>query len=401
LQDLNSLSNAHSEESFEIVLILFVRKWEGIPSAKALIAYMKKEWFTERLRRFYRGAAEGMCMNNNGLESNNRLLKDTGTFHEQMPILEFLPTLKAWISSESRRRDPENVNYIKFALQPDIGTKDLTDGWALLQINMEFIRIQEHYISVDDNTIEGERFTPEIAGVLYEQYRSNAFDSFDHYNSFQRKVHIVTPSRQCNCYQHGREFKCPHTIAISILVDRIQVPDAAKGIKVGTRRQSGRPKQALDRYKIQDYSIDQRGNEDKRKGIKRKVGHFLVPEVSKDASVHVGDGFGKERDPALMNSVTPISQEKDVSHILVPSSLEPIPMESLALLDLWSMRYLPLELKELERVNLELAQDNHELEDIVTRAFGIPMSYKQLWTLRPKEWLVNDVSITIMLHLTI
>jgi hypothetical protein len=97
---------------------------------------MKKEWFTDRLRRFYRGAADGMCMNNNGSESNNSLLKDTGTFHEQMPILEFLPTLKAWIGSESRRRDPENMNYIKFALKPGIEasrTKDLTDGWALVQ----------------------------------------------------------------------------------------------------------------------------------------------------------------------------------------------------------------------------------------------------------------------------
>jgi hypothetical protein len=75
-------------------------------------------------------------MDNNGLESNKRLFKDTGTFHEQMPILELLPTLKAWIGSESRRRDPENMNYIKFAVNLDIGTKDLTEGWALLQIKM-------------------------------------------------------------------------------------------------------------------------------------------------------------------------------------------------------------------------------------------------------------------------
>jgi hypothetical protein len=136
---------------------------------------------------------------------------------------------------------------------------------------MEFIRIQDHYISVDDNTVEGKRFTPEIAVILYEQYRSNAFDTLDDYNSFQHKVHIVTPGRQCNCYQHGREFKCPHTIAISILVDRINVPDVAKSVKIGTRRQSGRPIEALDRYKIQDYGIDQKGKKDKAKGTKRKV----------------------------------------------------------------------------------------------------------------------------------
>ena len=52
LQDPNSLSNAHSEESFEVIIILFVRKREAIPEAKVLVAYKKKEWFTER-----------MCMN--------------------------------------------------------------------------------------------------------------------------------------------------------------------------------------------------------------------------------------------------------------------------------------------------------------------------------------------------
>ena len=67
-------------------------------------------------------------MNNNGLEGSKRLLRDTGNFHEQMLILEFLTTLKAYIGPESRRRDPENVNCIAFALKPDIGTKDLTDG---------------------------------------------------------------------------------------------------------------------------------------------------------------------------------------------------------------------------------------------------------------------------------
>lgn len=184
LQDLNTLSNAHSDQSFEVVLALFVTKWEAIPAANSLIAYLKKVWFTDRLKGFYRGAADGMCMNNNGLEGTNRVLKDTGTFHEQMPILEFLPALKAWIGAESCRRHPENVNCIPFALVPDIGTKDLTDGYALLQVEMDFVRIQEHYLSVNDNTIEGKRFTPEIAKLLYEQYMSNTFLSFDHYSSF-------------------------------------------------------------------------------------------------------------------------------------------------------------------------------------------------------------------------
>jgi hypothetical protein len=230
--------------------------------------------------------------------------------------------------------------------------------------DLEFILIQDHHISVGDNTVEGKRFTPEIAGLSYEQHRSNTFDSLDHYNSFQRSVHIVTPGRQCRRYQHGRELKCPHEIAISMLVNRIHVPDVSKSVRIGTRRQSGRPLKALDRYKIRDYSIDQKGKKYKVKGTKRKVGDFIVPEMSKNTSFPVGDDVCEELDPALMNSITPISQEKSASHILVPSFLESIPMQSLAVLDLLSLRYLPLDSKELDRVNLALVKDNHELEDM-------------------------------------
>ena len=74
-----------------------------------------------------------------------------------MPILEFFPALKAWIGSESRRRDPDNGNCIPFALVPDIGTKELTDGYALMQVAMAFIRIQylltENYSDKFKNTI--------------------------------------------------------------------------------------------------------------------------------------------------------------------------------------------------------------------------------------------------------
>ena len=338
-----------------------------------------------------------MCMNNNGLEGTNRVLKDTGTFHEQMPILEFLPALKAWIGSESRRRDPDNVNCIPFALVPDIGTKELTDGYALMQVAMAFIRIQDHYISVEDNTVEGNPFTPEIARLLYDQYRSNSFDSFDQYNSFQHKVHVVTPCRKCNCYQYGREFKCPHTIGIAILVDKIYVPDVAKGVLLGCKRQSGRPKLALDRYHIQDYSIDQKGVKDKSmksKGTKRKIGSFSFPVVSKVLLLPDADEKALCQDTIPASMVTPISQEKSASSLLVPFSLDSIPMEAIPFLDLISMRYLPLDVLDAEKVKDALS-NNHAESDKVTQGYGIPIYYRNLWTLRPKCWLVNDVSLCI------
>jgi hypothetical protein len=229
--------------------------------------------------------------------------------------------LTAWIRSESCRRDPDNVNCIPFALVPDIATKELTDRYALMQVAMAFIRIQDHSISVEDNTVEGNPFTPEIARLLYDPYRSNALDPFDHYDSFQHKVHVVTPCRKYNCYQYGREFKCPHTIGIAILVDKIYVPDVAKGVLLGCKRQSGRPKVALDRYHIQDNSIDQKEGKHKTmksKGTKRKMGSFSFPVVSKVLLLPNADEKALCQDTIPVSTVTSISQEKSASSLLVP-----------------------------------------------------------------------------------
>ena len=127
LGDLNHLSNAVSQECFNNVVQLFKTKWRAIPDATVALNHFEKEWLNDRLTRFYRGAAEGFAMNNNGLEATNKTLKDNATLHEQMAILEFIPTISEWIGSQSYRRDPENINYIKIAEVPsELDLKDMT-----------------------------------------------------------------------------------------------------------------------------------------------------------------------------------------------------------------------------------------------------------------------------------
>jgi hypothetical protein len=72
LGDLNHLSNAVSEECFDKVVKLFKAKWRAIPDATVALDHFEKEWLNHRLTRFYRGAAEGFAMNNNGLEATKR-----------------------------------------------------------------------------------------------------------------------------------------------------------------------------------------------------------------------------------------------------------------------------------------------------------------------------------------
>ena len=251
LGDLNQLSNAGSEECFNNVVKLFKAKWSAIPVATVALKHFEKEWLNDRLTRFYRGAAEGFAMNNNGLEATNKTLKETATLHEQMPLLEFIPTMSEWIGTQSYRRDPENINYIKIAEVPsELDTKHMTEGFLLWKSKAMYIEVDGHYVSITDCK---EPFTAEIARSAYRKYRESSYSTMDKYSSFQRYVHVITPDRRCNCHDYGRKSKCKHSTCVKIMVDHIPVPPEARTVQLGCRRKPGRPPMAPGRYIVQTY----------------------------------------------------------------------------------------------------------------------------------------------------
>ena len=253
LFDINSLSNAGSEECFTSVVALFKEKWSAIPEAAVPLKHFVKEWLSPRLTRFYRGAAEGYAMNNNGIEGTNKTLKDSATMHELMPILEFIPAMMTWIGMQSSRRDPENVNCIKIAQTPsDLKLNDMTKGCALWKSKAKWVKVDDHYISISESKAP---ITGSIARSAYNQYCESSYSTMDKYNSFQRYVHIVSPDRRCNCYVFGRTFKCQHSTCVKIMIDHIAVPEAAKDVPLGSRRKAGRPPKAQGRYTVQRYEV--------------------------------------------------------------------------------------------------------------------------------------------------
>ena len=320
LNDINSLSNAGSKECFTSVVALFKQKWSAIPEAAVPFKHFVKEWLSERLTRFYRGAAEGYAMNNNGLEGTNKTLKDSATMHELMPILEFIPTIKEWISMQSRRRDPENVNCIKLARTPsDLKLKDLTEGCALWKSKIMFVKVENHYIAISHSKTP---ITISAAKSVYKQYCESSYSSMDKYNSFQKYVHIISPDRRCNCYEFGRNFKCQHATCVKIMIDHIPVPPEAKDVPLGCRRKSGRPPKALGRYTVQRYEVvendavsggedsgprSQVANDSKRKKQKTSSSTASVAQAEDDNYYDHDDNSGYNSGPS--DRITSASQD--------------------------------------------------------------------------------------------
>lgn len=164
--------------------------------------------------------------------------------------------MQKWIGNESHRRDPDNVNLIPIALVPDFELKDVTDGYILAISKLKFIQIDGHFISVNKNKIGGETINRDIATHILRQYQECSWNFYDEYMAFQHNVSVITPDRQCNCYDFGRRFKCAHTECLKILVDKHPIPEDADTVKLHGRRKPGIPKKVEGKYVIQDYALN-------------------------------------------------------------------------------------------------------------------------------------------------
>jgi hypothetical protein len=144
--EITNLADAWSKECFDKVVPLFTAKWLAIPDAKVATEHFQKVWLSERLCRFYRGAAQGNVMNNNGLEATNKVLKDRATLRELLPILHLLPAVKKWLEEQSSYRNPANVNFIPFAPDaPVMLLKDFTEGYNEVRLKQKIFHIEDHY----------------------------------------------------------------------------------------------------------------------------------------------------------------------------------------------------------------------------------------------------------------
>ncbi|CAF1157053.1 unnamed protein product [Adineta steineri] len=83
MEDIDALQLAQSEQIFTKASNLFIRKWNR--KEPTFIEYFQKEWLTSH-RGWYEGIQQLTPSTNNGLESNNRVIKDENTFRERLSL---------------------------------------------------------------------------------------------------------------------------------------------------------------------------------------------------------------------------------------------------------------------------------------------------------------------------
>ena len=91
LEDIISMQTAHNKEMFKLLQELFFKKWaDRDTSIDKFLDYFEKEWINSHNCNWYEGAALNIPSTDNGLESNNGVIKLVHTLRQRMAVNVYL-----------------------------------------------------------------------------------------------------------------------------------------------------------------------------------------------------------------------------------------------------------------------------------------------------------------------
>jgi hypothetical protein len=254
LDDLFVVSHAPNKDLHDDALKLFIEKYEDPLRVdhKFLqpgLLNVKNFWAQPRVRNWFSGASPGKTMNQNGLESGNKNVKEvvqtskrkaqntilalekTRTFMEERSLrytllykgdkrlfVENLPARQA----DKKNRNITFIHEVKayqFARNiPSSSSQDNTSktGAPIFVVDRDSITNKPIYLTVS-KALQGS-FSNEKADQLYITYKTAKFATFDSYKEFMRHVYVIRelPDRPgfyiCSCEYCAKNLWCYHTL---------------------------------------------------------------------------------------------------------------------------------------------------------------------------------------------
>jgi hypothetical protein len=224
------------------------------------------------IRNYYAGAAPGRCINNCGLENQNKELKKL--VGNAASLNNFFNGTAEYLHNTSMARDPLYENNIKFEDDVKMTSKLWTGGFYIkTQSALDIVESCWRIVKLQADIIEGaymlvERehdesffvgsndYREEKVDKLVRKYLDNSWCTIQELNEFMSYYSLVLPmngSLYCHCEQHTREYVCEHTIAVQLLNGSLQMP--VKEIQFKQKyRKAGRPKLQHRYYKDSDFT---------------------------------------------------------------------------------------------------------------------------------------------------
>jgi hypothetical protein len=256
--DIATLQLAASDEEFNAAAELFLNKWKqrsiSFSKMAEFLVYFEKQWL-ETQRFWYEGAYLNGPSTNNGLEATNAVIKKNHTYRERLPVQQFLTLLvEKLLPAWSTERNPANVNFKEFAIQPQITLETWTKAyqWAKSGTTLLSEEGDQTTCTYYAASSEYQTSTGQVDEAMVSQYRAAiiASSTFDDYSKHRKSLWLITitdnqwEKAKCNCPVYLKRYVCKHTVGLGIRLGLTDAPLHAKNILIGQKRKRGRPSKA-------------------------------------------------------------------------------------------------------------------------------------------------------------
>ena len=237
MQDINALSVCWTTAVFEAAVILFFQKWESYDDdiIASVLSLFRKSWTGNSLTsKWAKCHSPNDVMNNNGLESTNRVIKDEVTERQLLPVIDFFNKIMAWIQTRSEKKNPIDINYAPFVKNHSMTNTCWEDAyrWTKDQRFQKWRRVADDTYLVTDKEVKSD-LTDSRASRLIDKINNVTFTSFDDFTSCTNNIFVlnVDQSRDegysCTCKQNAKEFSCLHSVGIAIIRGTLVPPRRA------------------------------------------------------------------------------------------------------------------------------------------------------------------------------
>ena len=196
-----------------------------------------------RLRLFYAGSCIGESMNNCGLESANKQLKEATVTSVSLDV--FTKHIKEHIANYSDVRSPNYPERVEFKTTPHVTNDTWLYGEKIVshthmehtQANYRIVQTTEEPPSyvIFDRTYKPEAFSgnetycqDECQRIVtcFRKHQYSNIGTFYKFVSVDNFVYLNDSNKAwyCHCECHAREHICVHTIAVQIYLNELTPP---------------------------------------------------------------------------------------------------------------------------------------------------------------------------------
>jgi len=204
-------------------------------------------WLRDYTSGWYEGYDKGYPSTNNALESTNNIIKNEGTFREQLPMLDFVKFVERFVTEWSKDRDSKFSTTKHFITQPLISIRQWTLAFQWLKLNKRYVKLiidQKVFFMFTSTRIEYQA-TKNTCKSYFEKKDWQSFDDFIHESNSFRFVKFNDSEwklSECSCPDWDKNFVCKHVIDVAYNLGLCKFPGLDLNIEANTKR--GRRKKA-------------------------------------------------------------------------------------------------------------------------------------------------------------